>query len=183
MNDTLRNIEFFVAPDGQVMVSDAEGLRSYTMEERALTSVLFERIETEYPEAMAALQKHYRGSAANVPYFRYLICHRFVRCNFGAFDRRIDVDGAGRFLFEEVSCPLHGECPYDGVICGAKFDTHLTARQKEVMKLYMEGLSDVEVAEQLFISPATALTTRKHAFRKAGVHSLAEFVAKFKDHL
>lgn len=180
MSEVLKNIEFFVAPDGRVMVADGAGIRSYEMEERALTSALFERIEMEYPEAMAALQKHYRSSAANAPYFQYLVCHRFVRCNFGAFDRRIDVDGSGRFLFEEVSCPLRGECPYDGVICGPKFDTRLTARQKEVMKLYMEGLSDVEVAEQLFISPATALTTRKHAFRKAGVHSMAEFVAKFK---
>ena len=67
-----------------------------------LTGALFTRIETEYPKAFKALAEIYRKSRANVNYYRFLICHRFIRCNFGRLDNRQDIDGMGRFTFEDV---------------------------------------------------------------------------------
>ncbi len=89
----------------------------------------------------------------------------------------------GRFTFEDVSCPIKGECKYAGIICSPEFDTRLTERQKEVMKLYMEGMGDEEIADMLYISPETVRTTKRDAFRKAEVHSLAEFAIQYKDKL
>lgn len=172
---TIRNIEFFNDPEGGVMVRDTEGVHTYQPEDKMLTGALFTRIETEYPKAFKALAEIYRKSRANVNYYRFLICHRFIRCNFGRLDNRQDIDGMGRFTFEDVSCPIKGECKYAGIICSPEFDTRLTERQKEVMKLYMEGMGDEEIADMLYISPETVRTTKRDAFRKAEVHSLAEF--------
>lgn len=82
---TLRNIEFFNDPEGGVMVRDAEGVHSYRLEDKAMTGALFARIEAEYPKAFKALSEIYRKSQPNVNYYRFLICHRFIRCNFGGW--------------------------------------------------------------------------------------------------
>lgn len=177
---TFNNIEFYTDPHGRVMIADAEGVRSYRQEDCALTDYLFARIEEEYPEAFRALSELYCRSKANIPYFKYLVCSRFVRCNFGAYDRRDDVGHDGQFRLEEVACPLRTECIYAGIICDAKFDTNLTQRQREVMRLYCEGYTREEIAAELFISPETVKATKRNAFRKVGVHSLAEFITKIK---
>lgn len=179
----LTNIEFFVDPHGNVMVADDNGIHTYQPEDTRLTAALFARIEDEYPEAFKALSSLYAKSRANAPFFQYRVVHRFVRCNFGAYDSRVDIGSDGRFALEEVQCPLRCECMHAGVICGARYNTHLTERQREVMRLYMAGLDHGEVAERLFISPDTAKNTKRNAFRKAGVHSLAEFITKFNNQI
>jgi DNA-binding CsgD family transcriptional regulator len=48
----------------------------------------------------------------------------------------------------------------------------LTAREKEVLRLIRTGyLSDTEIAETLYISPATAATHVQNILRKTGLHS------------
>lgn len=176
----LSNIEFFTDPHGRVMVADSEGVRSFELEDTELTAQLFVRIEDEYPEAFKALTEIYRRSASNVPYFRYLVVSRFIRCNFSVYDRRVDIDALGAFQLEEVQCPLRTECLYAGIVCDAKFNTRLTQRQEEVMRYYSKGYTAEQIAEELFISPETVKNIKKNAFRKAGVHSLPEFMAKIK---
>lgn len=176
----LQNIEFFNDPHGRVMVADEQGVHSFEVEDTELISLLFARIEDEYPEAFKALSQLYAKSKDNVPYFRYLICSRFIRCNFSAYDRRIDIDAMGQFQLEEVSCPLRTECLYAGVICDAKFNNSLSQRQQEVMRLFCEGYDEATIANELSMSPGTVKTTKRNAFRKVGVHSLAEFQRKIK---
>ena len=171
----LSNIEFYADPHGEVLVSDERGVRTYREEDTALTDAMFLRIEDEYPEAFQALTEIYRKSAANAPYFKYRVVHRFIRCNFSVYDRKVDIDGEGRFLLEDVQCPLRCECLYAGVICDAKFNTRLTQRQEEVMRLYCEGLDQYQIAERLHLSPDTVKTTKRNAFRKAGVHNINDF--------
>ena len=176
----LSNVEFFLDPFGKVMISDANGVRTYTQEDLDFTSLMFSRIEEEYPEAFRALSDLYKRSMPNAPYFRWLVVSRFVRCNFSNYDRKVDIDAQGAFCLEEVQCPMRGECQLDGIVCGAKFNTRLTARQEEVMRRYCEGLTYQEIAEMLFISPETVKTIKRDAFRKVGVHDINEFRNKVK---
>jgi DNA-binding CsgD family transcriptional regulator len=92
----------------------------------------------------------------------------------------VDIDAQGAFCLEEVQCPMRGECQLDGIVCGAKFNTRLTARQEEVMRRYCEGLTYQEIAEMLFISPETVKTIKRDAFRKVGVHDINDFRNKVK---
>lgn len=100
---------------------------------------------------------------------------RFIKCNFGVYDNEIDVDGSGNFHFEFVGCPLRGECMYDKILCQPKFNSKLSDRQLEIMRLCYEGVSDADIAERLYISINTVANHRKASFRKLGVHSMAEF--------
>lgn len=49
----------------------------------------------------------------------------------------------------------------------------LTDREKDVLRLLVQGLSNKEVAERLIISPHTVITHRKNIIEKTGIRSLA----------
>ncbi len=49
----------------------------------------------------------------------------------------------------------------------------LTDREKEVLKLLIQGFSNKEVADKLTISPHTVITHRKNIIEKTGIRSLA----------
>ena len=104
----LNNVEFFNSPEGEVQIRDEKGVRTYMEEEKELTDALFSVIEIDYPQAFKALSEIYNKSKVNAPYFKYRCAHRFIRCNFGMYDKVPDVDELGRFNFENVACPLVG---------------------------------------------------------------------------
>lgn len=49
----------------------------------------------------------------------------------------------------------------------------LTDREKDVLKLLIQGLSNKEVADKLVISPHTVISHRKNIIEKTGIRSLA----------
>jgi ATP/maltotriose-dependent transcriptional regulator MalT len=49
----------------------------------------------------------------------------------------------------------------------------LTPREKEVLSLLAQGLSNRQIGEALFISPATAKVHARHIYKKLGVSSRA----------
>ncbi len=54
----------------------------------------------------------------------------------------------------------------------------LTAREKEVLELMVEGLTRKDIAERLFVSPSTILTHSRNVYAKLHVHSRGSAVAK-----
>jgi DNA-binding NarL/FixJ family response regulator len=52
----------------------------------------------------------------------------------------------------------------------------LTAREREVLALVATGLSNVEIADELFVSPLTAKTHVNRAMMKLGAHDRAQLV-------
>lgn len=52
----------------------------------------------------------------------------------------------------------------------------LTNREREILKLVAEGRTNQEIAELLFLSPATVQTHRAHIMAKLGLHSRTELV-------
>lgn len=129
-----------------------------------------------YPEAYDALMDIYSKNSNNKRYRDFIAVRRFIKCNFGLYDNMIDVDENWNFNFEFVGCPLCGECKHDKVICAPKFNSKLSDRQIEVMRMLYDGKNDSEIAEKLFISLNTVNNHRKNSFRKVGVHSMAEFM-------
>ena len=60
-------------------------------------------------------------------------------------------------------------------ITDASYDT-LTPREQEIMVLLAEGLSSIEIADKLFISPKTVDNHRSNIFRKLNLHSVIELI-------
>lgn len=143
---------------------------------------LLSMIRDMYPKAYEALKAEYLKSAANVPYYQYLIVRRFCKCNFGKLDTTQTDVSNGSFNFEKVDCPLRGECKYEGVICMPKFNSTLSKAEERVMRLYFQGESKEEIANQLYLSVETVKNHIKASYLKLGVHEKAEFVRHANQH-
>ncbi|HEX9657814.1 MAG TPA: helix-turn-helix transcriptional regulator, partial [Bacteroidota bacterium] len=55
---------------------------------------------------------------------------------------------------------------------------HLSPRETEILGLMVEGLTQKQIADRLFISQHTVLTHIKHIYEKLHVHTCTEAVAK-----
>lgn len=173
----MKPIEFYTTPEGEVTMrplgeSERQLKETDTDFIQAFLGVLMEF----YPEAYEALMDIYSKSSDNKRYRDFVAVRRFIKCNLGLYDNMIDVDENWNFNFEFVGCPLRGECKYDKVLCAPKFNSTLSDRQLEVMKLLYQGKSDSEIAEKLFISLNTVNNHKKNSFRKVNVHSMPEFM-------
>lgn len=178
---TVANMEFYITPSGGIMVHDDKGVRKLSEHDRDFISTLIEKIADFHPGALKALSDLFKESRHNIPLFEFKIVRRFIKCNWGEFDSTMDIDRFGNFNFEEVGCPLRGDCPHECVICKPIFNSNLSDREREVMELLYEGLSDEQTANQLYISVETVKTHKRNAFRRTGVHSLPEFIIYARD--
>lgn len=66
-------------------------------------------------------------------------------------------------------------CPNCGYIIDSK---ELTEREAEVEKLLLTGLTCKEIGERLFIGAKTVDTHKRAVYRKRGVHSQLQLLAK-----
>jgi DNA-binding NarL/FixJ family response regulator len=60
---------------------------------------------------------------------------------------------------------------------GEQYPAGLTEREVEVLRLLPRGLSNAEIAEELFVSPRTVQTHLTNLYGKLGVGGRAEAVA------
>lgn len=79
------------------------------------------------------------------------------------FSRAIPVDSLGQAMTRTEGTPTD---PYDT----------LTAREREVLQLTVEGHSGTEISERLFISPRTVESHRANLMRKLRVRNQKELV-------
>ncbi len=182
----LTNIEFYNTPDGEVMVKEV-GKPAYQLQQsnRELVGELLAIIRVRYPKAHKRLMELYSASEMNQVFYEYKVVNRFIRCNFGEYDQQnIDIDHNGRLRFEEVRCPLRGECIHECVICKPELDTHLTEREREVFSMIGGTcLQTEQIAEELNISPCTVNRHRENIKAKLGAKSVAELVSFWhRDH-
>lgn len=168
-------LEFYKTPDGEVLYKRAGESVTTLSPGDSLVNELITIIRERYPEAFKALSDIYSQSIKNPRYFSFQVVNRFIRCNFGEYNTQtIDVDFTGLFNFEEVPCPLRGECRWEGIICKPKLTTTLTPREIEVAKLIKNGLKTSQIAEQLFISEHTVHRHRENIKAKIQANTMAD---------
>lgn len=174
----LSNIEFYSTPDGEVMMrAFNQPLQKLEESDRDLIQALFIAIRDRYPVAFKRLSELYARNERNRLHFEYMIVHRFVRCNFGEYDQyHYDIDRNGCFVFEEVKCPLRGECDHENVICKPPLDTNLSNRELEVLALIGEGLQVNDIAGELYISAATVNRHRENIKHKLGLKTIGQII-------
>src|SRR3981081_2479568 len=63
-----------------------------------------------------------------------------------------------------------------GGLCGGGAWEELTSREREVMALVAEGLTNAEIGERLFMSPATARTHVSRILTKLGARDRTQLV-------
>ena len=166
----LEKIEFYSAPDGELYVKPSDApVYLYDLSCRHITDEMIGLIRDLYPGAFAVLAQIYSKSEPNRLYFEFKIVHRFIRCNFGEYNALdYDISQGGVFNFEDVKCPLRGECIHEGVICKPRLQTTLSPREQEVARLLAKGMNRQEISEELSISIYTV--SRHIANIKARLH-------------
>ena len=172
----LKNIEFFTY-EQEVWIREADG-NTHKLTETDYETVrnILEYISTFYPKAYKALTDEYKAIAFNMPFYRYRMVCRFIRCNFAALDNTPDIDSNMHSTFEYIQCPLRGECKHENVICRPTFDHQLSPAEMRVMRLVYEGLNESDIADKLRLSPYTVHTHVRNAYSRLGLHGKPEFV-------
>nr|WP_129729972.1 helix-turn-helix transcriptional regulator [Parabacteroides goldsteinii] len=172
----MKGFEFYNTPEGDVMIREGNELRKLIESDRKFISEFLQTIMDFYPEAFKALCSEYVTSKLNRTYYEFLIVRRFIKCNFGKYDNKLDISNGGTFNFEFMDCPLRGECKYDRCICQPKFSTKLTDREREIMKLIFDRYKIEEIADKLHISIETVKNHRKNALRRLDLRSTTDFI-------
>ena len=67
-----------------------------------------------------------------------------------------------------------------GPVLPIEITRELTPREREVLGFILLGLNNEKIAAEFNLSPQTVKTHRKHVYRKVGVHSRGELIAKFR---
>ena len=172
-------IEFFLDnTNGTDLTINNNGQYSVLTEKHPLIDKLYKDIENNYTEAFNELYRLYRQSA----FFKFLIVRRFLKCNFSKHDERPDITDTGVFDLEFVSCPMRGECLQENIICGAKLNRSISEREVEVLKLIAAGLTDSDIAKELFISIHTAKNHRRHLLLKTDCSNTAALISYANEH-
>lgn len=174
----LSEVEFYNTPEGDVMVKRAgKPVVQLVQNDRALIQEVLAMVRDLYPEAFKRLSELYTRYERNRIYYEFMMVSRFIRCNFGEYDQnRYDVDANGSLKFEEVRCPLRGECREECVVCKPKLDTKLTERETEVFECIGRGLQASDIADELCISIATVNRHRENLKAKLGLRSVGQLV-------
>jgi DNA-binding CsgD family transcriptional regulator len=90
----------------------------------------------------------------------------------GMFQRLLESNTSFR---EEFSDKLHKLCDPVSVTV---YNYHLTSREKDVLKLLIEGLTKKEISNRLFVSYNTIGTHVNHIYQKLNVNNRGSAVAK-----
>lgn len=173
--------EIYCTPDGAVMIKPDNQpvweLNESGRQSRDFITAMLEYMRTFYVDAFEALCKYYSAKEPNKLNYEFWIVSRFLRCNSGSYDKlTIDIDGRGRLNFEEVHCPLRGECKLENICCKPRFTTTLSYREMEVLRLIVDHYETDEIAEKLFLSPHTINNHRRNIHIKTGTRTIAELV-------
>ncbi len=175
----ITNIEFYNTPEGDVMMKEF-GQSAMVLKDTNHPTIehMLAVIRDRYPKAHARLMQLYSSSTMNRWHYEFRVVHRFIRCNFGEYDQyNFDINKDGQFVFEEVKCPLRGECEHEGVICRPELDTTLTAREMDVFRLIASNCQTDDIAAELHISPYTVNRHRENIKAKIKVRNVSEMIS------
>lgn len=179
----ITKIEFYNTPTGEVYVKPADG-GVFVLDENQeeIIQEMLVEIQEFFPSAFARLSQLYSVSSLNKRYFEFRMVHRFCRCNFGTYDTMSwDIDENGDWHFEQVVCPLRGECQDEGIICNPKMNTKLSERESEVARLLSHHTPE-EISVELKLSIRTVYNHIQAIKMRLKLKTIAQITAWYKSH-
>lgn len=166
-------IEFFIDKNGRDLVINENGNYTvFTEKHTELIDFVYDTVGNDYPEAFKALEKLYCKSAN----FKYLMIRRFLKCNFSKLDENPDIKEDKSFHLEFVPCPLRGECLVENIVCQPKYNSNLSDREIEIVKLLSKGKTAEEISTELYRSIWTIKNHRNNILRKTNCENTAALI-------
>jgi len=174
----LKSFEFNTRPrGGEVEVRHYdEAIYILSENHREIVSPLYEEIRIRFPHAYEDLCLRYKESIKNIWYFEFRVVCGFIKCNWGLFDNKWDIDENGEWHFEFCICPLAGECRSEGRICNPTEKLIILPGEMRVLLLIAQGLRVLKIADELCLSPKTVENHTNNLLKKLGFHSKSQLV-------
>lgn len=172
----IENLEFYTF-ENEVWVK--QGNKNTKLEEKSrdIIKAMIELLQSFYPKAYQSLEKHYEKLSWNRPLQEFRIVKQFCKCNFGNLDiYNIDIDENRTFCFENVPCPMRGECKMENIVCHAEFNSILSLAEKRVARLICNGYSNDKISNEMYISPNTVRSHLRHIYKKLNINSRHELM-------
>jgi len=149
-----------------ILVEDYKTKKAVPFNEMPLTWALScdDAIRIQFPDSYKKLC-HIFGETKALAHARV---KQFISCNFSEKDGIPDIDEEFNFNIEKTACPARGiVCQL--CLCSPEMNTEISAREKQLLGFFVQGFSEEEIAEALFISPYTVHNHIKNMYRKIGV--------------
>jgi len=163
----LANIEFQWSSDHEVLMVDYKNERRSIAFQEIPKSDLFwldNRIKETYPESYERLVQKFGDGKINA----YARAYQFVACNLSFKDGLSDIDDDGNFNIALVKCPVRHRCK-DG-FCKPVINNDITSREKDVVRLFVEGMDNAEIGSRLFVSEHTVKNHLRNVKQKLGLY-------------
>jgi DNA-binding NarL/FixJ family response regulator len=129
---------------------------------------------------LQALQERLAGTPAVLVGDRFLTnaARRVIRANVDGLIRQADVEAS---LATTVNCVLSDQVCVPTSLREALVPPVFSHREKQVLELVTAGLTNGEIAAQLFLSESTVKSHLASSFRKLGVSSRAEAARRLRN--
>lgn len=123
-----------------------------------------QRIDAAIANSRPGIYKNLCDSYGYGPQFAYQRVYNFSACNFSTHDGRPDIN-EDILITEKVPCPVRHRCE----LGYCKYDSDLSNREIQVLKLFAQGFDEQSIADQLFISKATVHNHITSIYSKLGL--------------
>jgi DNA-binding NarL/FixJ family response regulator len=102
-----------------------------------------------------------------------LICAVGDKSMYDNYDTSISLYDDAEEIYDKISCLLNTQKKEDELEDSVTGQEILSAREKEIVTCIAKGLTNKEIADQLFLSTHTVITHRRNITRKLQIHSPA----------
>jgi len=122
-------------------------------------------IEEQYPTTYEILTDLY-GTQKQQTFKRV---KQFLACNFSEKDGIPDIDEDFNFRLEKTACPARVKGICELKICAPEINSDFSARELEVIRLFVTGMTEEQIAEHMFLSHHTIHNHIKNMYRKTNL--------------
>ncbi len=134
-----------------------------------IDQLYLQKFDSVIAESRPEIYKALCDECGHGPQFAYARLFTYSACNFSTRDGRPDINEDFVLITERVSCPIRHKC--DLGYC--KFESELSNRELQVVKLFAFGFNESTIADQLFISKSTVHNHITNIYTKLGLSGSA----------
>jgi DNA-binding CsgD family transcriptional regulator len=110
------------------------------------------------------------------PYSSIKRVEQFAKCRFGGLDFQGDIKNNQLQDGEYWPCPMHGNCPHEGVLCKLPLynGIRLTKQDVQLLKLLVSNKTNDVVADEMRIPLGTFHQAKKNLYEKLSIQTKQE---------
>jgi DNA-binding CsgD family transcriptional regulator len=164
-------VEFYDS-DGEMKVIQNGKVLDFTELPFATIQILKENIKKSKDVELALHEMH--------PTSEFKRIEQFARCRFGGLDFQGDIKNGELQDGEYWPCPMHGNCPHEGVLCKLPKidDERLSKADVQLIQMLASNKTNEAIADEIGVPLGSFHLAKKWLYKKLGnIQTKQELVA------